>query len=259
MTEDLLNEMVALYVKFSENISQSRHPIKFYFMQKIRYVLSRPEIIRILDTKVATQDNTIKRLQVPAEEDDNLIFNAMTEQAKQKMRQNHLFYLKRDPQLKGSDLGEELKIKERNMKIELQLKIMEEVEQNIKTIDKDFENADKKREENKKYIHTMVNRQDESLNQRLASRKKNSRNKSACCNDRELSCIMEEPPMPKEMLLKVQSIINENYERFTRRSNTNTPRSINIEKPTNLVLNYQANPYKNNLSALVEGKEDERY
>lgn len=163
MTEELLNEMVALYVKFAESISQSSHSIKFYFMQKIRFVLSRPEITRVLDNK-AGQDNVIEGLEMQPEEEDAAIFKAMNEEAKQEVRQNHLLYLKKDLQLECSALGEELKSKERNMKIELQMKIMEEVEHNIKTIDKNFENADKKREESRRYIHTIVNRQDETLN-----------------------------------------------------------------------------------------------
>lgn len=49
MTEELLNAMVGLYVKFVENIQTNQHPLRLFFMEKIKFVLSRPEVIRILE------------------------------------------------------------------------------------------------------------------------------------------------------------------------------------------------------------------
>lgn len=49
LTEELLNAMVALYVRFVENIHSNQHPLRLFFMEKIKFVLSRPEIIRILE------------------------------------------------------------------------------------------------------------------------------------------------------------------------------------------------------------------
>lgn len=44
LTEELLNDLIALYVKFAETAS-ALQPVRFYFMEKIRFVLSRPEVI----------------------------------------------------------------------------------------------------------------------------------------------------------------------------------------------------------------------
>jgi hypothetical protein len=41
LTEELLNDLIALYVKFAE-MAHALHPIRIYFMEKIRFVLSRP-------------------------------------------------------------------------------------------------------------------------------------------------------------------------------------------------------------------------
>ena len=41
MTEELLNAMVGLYVKFVENIHTNQHPLRLFFMEKIKFVLSR--------------------------------------------------------------------------------------------------------------------------------------------------------------------------------------------------------------------------
>lgn len=49
MTEELLNAMVGLYVKFVEQIHSHQHPLRLFFMEKIKFVLSRPEVIRILE------------------------------------------------------------------------------------------------------------------------------------------------------------------------------------------------------------------
>ena len=49
MTEELLNAMVGLYVKFVEHINSNQHPLRLFFMEKIKFVLSRPEVIRILE------------------------------------------------------------------------------------------------------------------------------------------------------------------------------------------------------------------
>lgn len=63
--------------------------------------------------------------------------------------------------------------------------------------------------------------------------------------------------MPKEMLLLAQNIIHENYERFTRmsRSKTNTPRSMNREGPSNIVMHFEEEPVETDLVRFVEGDE----
>lgn len=48
--------MVGLYVKFVENIQHNKHPIRLFFMEKIKFVLSRPEVIKILE-KDSAQNN----------------------------------------------------------------------------------------------------------------------------------------------------------------------------------------------------------
>lgn len=48
LTEELINGMINLYVKFAENIRKNQHPLRLFFMEKIKFVLSRSEVIRIL-------------------------------------------------------------------------------------------------------------------------------------------------------------------------------------------------------------------
>ena len=43
--------MISLYVKFVENIHYNQHPLRIFFMEKIKFVLSRPEVIRLLEKK----------------------------------------------------------------------------------------------------------------------------------------------------------------------------------------------------------------
>ena len=50
--------MVALYVRFVENIHQSQNLIRLYFMEKIRFVVSRPEVIKSLDKDTGNQGRT---------------------------------------------------------------------------------------------------------------------------------------------------------------------------------------------------------
>jgi hypothetical protein len=51
----------------------------------------------------------------------------ITEEAKQEVRQNHLINLKKERAADRPEQSDILREKERNMKIEMQIKIMEEV------------------------------------------------------------------------------------------------------------------------------------
>jgi hypothetical protein len=79
--------------------------------------------------------------------------------------------------------------KERNMKIELQLKIMEEVESNMTKFRHDLSKGKERSEEKEKQIHKIVHQQDENLNQRLAKRKKRLRKKSADLTEKEVVAV----------------------------------------------------------------------
>lgn len=50
--------MIALYVRFVENIHQSQNLMRVYFMEKIRFVVSRPEVIKSLDKDTGQQGRT---------------------------------------------------------------------------------------------------------------------------------------------------------------------------------------------------------
>jgi hypothetical protein len=50
--------MIALYVKLGESLNEKKHPIKVYFMEKIKYVLSRPEINSILEKESIMVDRS---------------------------------------------------------------------------------------------------------------------------------------------------------------------------------------------------------
>jgi hypothetical protein len=41
LTEEMLNDLIALYVRFAES-TQGNNSLRLYFMEKIRFVLSRP-------------------------------------------------------------------------------------------------------------------------------------------------------------------------------------------------------------------------
>ena len=130
MTEELLNEMVGLYVRFTEHIQHNQHPLRIFFMEKIRFVLSRPEVTRILEKDGGALRETVAAMRVSqAEEEARLI--SLTEEAKKEVQRNHVVTHK-----KGND--ETLRERERNVKIEMQMRIMEEVEQNVKQLTKEF-------------------------------------------------------------------------------------------------------------------------
>lgn len=60
MTEELINAMISLYVRFVENINSNQHPLRLFFMEKIKFVLSRPEIIRILEKDTEENSRNIR-------------------------------------------------------------------------------------------------------------------------------------------------------------------------------------------------------
>ena len=60
LTEELLNEMITLYVKFVENINRNQHPVRLYFMEKIKFVLTRPEVVRILEKDTINKSKSIR-------------------------------------------------------------------------------------------------------------------------------------------------------------------------------------------------------
>jgi hypothetical protein len=188
LTEELLNEMITLYVRFVENIHHNQHPLRLYFMEKIRFVLSRPEVIKILEKEIVTQRKSIRdtvRGMIGINEEDEIEMKKIAEEAKAEVRQNHIINVKN----RTNNSDEILKEKERNMKIELQLKIMEEVESNMTKFRHDLSKGKERSEEKEKQIHKIVHQQDENLNQRLAKRKKRLRKKSADLTEKEIVAV----------------------------------------------------------------------
>jgi len=52
--------LVSLYVRLAEQISEHKHPLKVYFMQKMKFVLSRAEIIRILEKEPTSANQSLR-------------------------------------------------------------------------------------------------------------------------------------------------------------------------------------------------------
>lgn len=44
----MLNDLIALYVRFAES-AQGNNSLRLFFMEKIRFVLSRPEVLKGLE------------------------------------------------------------------------------------------------------------------------------------------------------------------------------------------------------------------
>lgn len=230
MTEELLNETISMYVRLVEQISETKHPLKVYFMEKIKFVLSRPEILSILEKETASKNQTMRETikgVIGVSQEEELAMKKLAEEAKEEIRQNHLINLKKDRQYEKTAMGEELKDKERNMKIEMQMKIMEEVEQNMQKITQDFKKADQLRQKNEEEIKGIVSKQDETLSQRLANRKKKLRKKSVDLNDKEVIQAEPTPPIKMAELLEVQKELNQTYERFTRLTASKTRMGTN--------------------------------
>lgn len=99
------------------------------------------------------------------------------------------------------------------MKIEMQLKIMKEVEENMNTLREDYQKETKMKEEK---INKIVSEQDQLLLERRAKRKNKNRKKSANLNEKEVVDVETPPPIPLQELKEVQKIIQLTYERFTR-------------------------------------------
>lgn len=99
------------------------------------------------------------------------------------------------------------------MKIEMQLKIMKAVEENMNTLREDYQKETKMKEEK---INKIVSEQDQLLLERRAKRKNKNRKKSANLNEKEVVDVETPPPIPLQELKEVQKIIQLTYERFTR-------------------------------------------
>ena len=91
----------------------------------------------------------------------------------------------------------------------MQMKIMEEVESNMKQLKQEFQEKQKS-----SHINDLVSKQDQDLNERRAKRRKNKRKKSA--DMKQVVVVEEAPIILKEDLMAVQAEINQTYERFTR-------------------------------------------
>ena len=102
------------------------------------------------------------------------------------------------------------------MKIDMQMKIMEEVESNLKKIKKDYKKEGEQRKKKQEEINSIVQQQDNVLNERLARRKKKLRKKSADLKAKEIVELEAAPPIAKAELLQMKIILTQTYERFTR-------------------------------------------
>lgn len=102
------------------------------------------------------------------------------------------------------------------MKIDMQMKIMEQVEENMKLMNKQFNDEGNQIKKKEEEINNIVKKQDSNLNERLAKRKKKLRKKSADLKQKQMVEVEEPPPIPKEQLIQLKNIIRQTYERFTR-------------------------------------------
>lgn len=100
------------------------------------------------------------------------------------------------------------------MKIEMQLRIMQEVEENMTNLRKGIHQQQAHQQH---HLKEIVNKQDEVLDQRRANRKKKLRKKSADLTQKE-DVAPPEPQIPiaREELKQVQKEVNQTFERFTR-------------------------------------------
>lgn len=64
---------------------------------------------------------------------------------------------------RDAEQDESLKEKERNMKIEMQMKIMQEVEENMRKMNKEFKNEGAQRKKKEEQINNIMEKQDNAL------------------------------------------------------------------------------------------------
>lgn len=60
LTLDAVNQLVGCYVQSVQQFDSGEEHIKYYFVEKIQFVLSRPEIIQLLSGNKATRDTLHK-------------------------------------------------------------------------------------------------------------------------------------------------------------------------------------------------------
>lgn len=193
-------------------------------MEKIKFVLSRPEIIRILEKDSNELNRNMRDTIRGAIEQEEMEIKKLAEEAKKEIRQNHIINMKKDRTVSDVANHDELRDKERNMKIEMQMKIMEEVELNMRKMKKDMNNEGEQRKKKEEEINNMVQKQDNALNERLARRKKKLRKKSVELKDVEVIEVEAPPPIAKEALLNMKKEVSQTYERFTRLTMNKTKR-----------------------------------
>lgn len=149
----------------------------------------------------------------------------LAEEAKKEIQQNHLINTKKERGFAEGANQDELRDKERNMKIEMQMKIMEEVEQNMMQMKKDFNKEGENRKKKEEEITNIMQKQDVALNERLAKRKKKLRKKSVDLKEKEVIEVEPPPPIPKAELLAMKKEVSQTYERFTRLTMNKTKRA----------------------------------
>jgi hypothetical protein len=165
-------------------------------MQKIRFVLSRPEVVRGLEREGREEE----REQHEGE------MRRLAEMARHKHANGH-------QKPAGSTENEE---KERTAKIELQMRVMQEVEEGMNAFREGMGRESQRRQQKEVEINQLVNEQDRALAERRANRKKKLRKKSADLTEKEGMAEELPPPILMADLKKVQKELNQTYERFTR-------------------------------------------
>ena len=84
------------------------------------------------------------------------------------------------------------------MKIDMQLKVMREVEENTKNLSKELKNYDKKEEAKDKEIHNVIESQENKLNERLMARRRKKKLRKNSADQIKLDDEETQPPIKKE-------------------------------------------------------------
>jgi hypothetical protein len=156
-------------------------------MEKIRFVLSRPEVVKGLE-----KDRESGREPDPR-------------RAPEEVRHPHV----NNGKVKKGEA------EEKSAKIELQMQVMKQVEEGMNAFREGLGRESQRRHQKETEINQLVSEQDHTLAERRAHRKKKLRKKSADLNEKEVVVETAQPILVAE-LKAVHKELNQTYERFTR-------------------------------------------
>lgn len=133
--------MIGLLVRFAESAPQGQHPLRLYFMQKIRFVLSRPEVMKGLEKEVREEQKIAEK-------------DRLAEEAK------HNYANGKHKKVGFVAEGEE---KDRSAKIDMQMQVMKGVEEGMNQFREGLGRETELRQKKETEINQLVNKQEETL------------------------------------------------------------------------------------------------